>query len=172
MIIFETEHLLFRPLTQSDLDDLSVLYADPDVMRFLGGPRNREEVQRVLNRYINEYRTYEHSFFAVVQKSDQRFIGQCGLLDQEVDGLPEVELVYVLAREYWQHGLAVEGIAALKNYGMQKMGLTRIVSLIPPDNQASVYIAEKIGMKHERDVEQWGERFRLYAVSLPEATNA
>jgi ribosomal-protein-alanine N-acetyltransferase len=169
MIIFETEHLLFRPLTHSDLDDLSVLYADPDVMRFLGGPRNREEVQHILSKYINEYQTYEHSFFAIVQKSDMRFIGQCGLLNQEVEGSPEVELVYVLARQFWQHGLAVEGIAALKDYGLQQQGLPRVISLIPPDNQASLYIAEKIGMRYERDVEQWGERFRLYAISQPQS---
>ncbi|MBV9713366.1 MAG: GNAT family N-acetyltransferase, partial [Ktedonobacteraceae bacterium] len=58
MIILETEHLLFRPLTLSDLNDLAVLYADPEVMRFLGGPRSREEVQNILNRYIEEYQLY------------------------------------------------------------------------------------------------------------------
>src|SRR5690349_2904387 len=52
MIIVETEHLLFRPLTLSDLDDLAALYADPEVMRFLGGPRGKEEVLYILNRYI------------------------------------------------------------------------------------------------------------------------
>src|SRR2546428_1508328 len=92
MIILETEHLLFRPLTLSDLDDLTALYADPEVTRFLGGPRSRDEVQLILNRYIREYELYGHSFFATIQKSDQRFIGQCGLLKQEVEGLPEVEL--------------------------------------------------------------------------------
>ena len=165
MIIFETEHLAFRPLTRGDLDDLTALYADPEVMRFLGGPRNRDEVQRVLTKYINEQQTYGHSFFAIVQKSDQGFIGQCGLLAQEVEGVPEIELVYVLARQYWQHGLAVEGISALKDYGLQTKGFPRVVSLIPPDNQASTYIAEKIGMHYERNVDQWGEQFRLYAIS-------
>src|SRR2546422_10937925 len=89
MIIVETEHLLFRPLMLSDLDDLAALYADPEVMRFLGGPRSKDEVQLILNRYIREYELYGHSFFATIQKSDQRFIGQCGLLKQEVEGLPE-----------------------------------------------------------------------------------
>ena len=132
MIILETEHLLFRPLTLSDLDDLAVLYADPKVMRFLGGPRSREEVQHILNRYIEEYQLYGHSFFATILKSDQRFIGQCGLLRQEVEEQPEVELAYVLARPYWQHGLAVEGIQALKDYGLQQLGFPRVISLIHP----------------------------------------
>jgi [ribosomal protein S5]-alanine N-acetyltransferase len=54
LIILETQHLLFRPLTLSDLDDLAALYADPAVMRFLGGPRSKDEVRHVLNRYIRE----------------------------------------------------------------------------------------------------------------------
>jgi ribosomal-protein-alanine N-acetyltransferase len=164
MIILETEHLLFRPLTLSDLDDLAELYADPEVMRFLGGPRSRADVQHALSGYIREYEIYGHSFFATIQKSDQRFIGQCGLLRQEVEGESEIELGYLLAPEYWQRGLALEGISALKVFGLQQMGFTRIVSLIPPGNVAAIHIAEQIGMEYERDVDQWGQLFRLYAV--------
>lgn len=164
MIILETEHLLFRPLTNFDLDDLATLYTDADVMRYLGGPRSRDEVQRVLSRYISEYEMYGHSFFATIQKSNQRFIGQCGLLNQEVEGQAEIELGYVLARQYWERGLALEGIQALKDYGLKNLGLSRVISLIPPDNQAAVQIAEKIGMRYERSVSQWGQNFHLYAV--------
>lgn len=167
MIVLETEHLLFRPLTSSDLDNLVTLYSDPEVMRFLGGPRSRDEVQKALNGYIREYQTYGHSFFATILKSDQSFIGHCGLLHQEVDERPEVELGYVLARAYWQHGLALEGIQALKEYGLQKLGFPRLISLIPPDNRASIHIAEKVGMQYERDVDQWGQHFRLYSVKQP-----
>ena len=162
-IVMETEHLLFRPLTLTDLDDLTALYADPEVMRFLSGPRNREEVQQILARYMQEYQIYGQSFFAILHKADQRFIGHCGLVNQEVAGQPEVELVYVLAQPYWQQGLALEGTRALKDYGLQQLGYPRLISLIPPDNTASVHIAEKIGMRHERDLDQWGTHFRLYA---------
>jgi ribosomal-protein-alanine N-acetyltransferase len=172
MIILETEHLVFRPLTAFDLDSLAELYADPEVMRFLGGPRSRDEVERVLNRYIRDYEIDGHSFFATIRKSDQRFIGQCGLLNQEFEGQTEIELGYVLARPYWQHGLAIEGIQALKDYGLQQLGFPRLISLIPPENRASIYIAEKIGMHYEREVEQWGERFSLYMVKQPRRTNA
>ncbi len=158
-------------MTLSDLDDLAALYADPEVMRFLGGPRSKDEVQLILNRYIREYELYGHSFFATIQKSDQRFIGQCGLLKQEVEGLPEVELAYVLAPEYWRRGLALEGTQALKYYGLQQLGFPRVISLIPPANVASIHIAEKIGMRYERDVDQWGQHFCLYAVKQSERTD-
>lgn len=171
LILVETEHLLFRPLLLSDLDDLAALYADPEVMRFLGGPRSKEEVHQILNRYIREYETYGHSFFATLEKSDRRFIGQCGLLTQEIEGQPEVELAYLLAPQYWQRGLALEGTQALKNYGLQQLGFPRLISLIPPENKPSIYIAEKIGMQYERDVDQWGQHFRLYAVKQPERTS-
>jgi ribosomal-protein-alanine N-acetyltransferase len=168
-IILETEHLLFRPLALSDLDDLTDLYADPEVMRFLGGPRNRDEVELVLNRYIQEYQIHGHSFFATINKDDQHFIGHCGLLKQEVEDEPEIELAYVLAKSYWHLGLASEGVQALKDYGLQKLGFPRLISLIPPENIASVHIAEKIGMQYKRDVHQWGQHFKLYAVQKPTA---
>jgi ribosomal-protein-alanine N-acetyltransferase len=138
-------------------------------MRFLGGPRSKANVEHALSGYIREYEIYGHSFFATIQKSDQRFIGHCGLLNQEVEGVPEVELGYVLAPQYWQRGLALEGTQALKDYGLQQLGFPRLISLIPPDNVASIHIAEKIGMKYERDVEQWGQRFGLYAVKQPKS---
>ena len=87
-------------------------------MRFLGGTHRKEDVLYILNRYIREYELYGHSFFATIEKSDQRFIGQCGLLNLEVEGQPEVELGYVLAPSYWQRGLALEGTQALKDYGL------------------------------------------------------
>jgi ribosomal-protein-alanine N-acetyltransferase len=165
MIIYETDHLLFRPLELSDLDNLIALYADPEVTRYLGGVRNPDEVRQALQGYMREYEMYGHSFFATIQKSDGQFIGQCGLLNQEVEEQPEIELGYVLAPQYWDRGLAFEGILALKNYGMQQLGFHRIISLIPPENVASIHIAEKIGMRYEREVDQWGQHFHLYAVS-------
>ncbi|QBD76521.1 N-acetyltransferase [Ktedonosporobacter rubrisoli] len=172
MIILETEHLLFRPLTITDLDDMTTLYSDPEVMRFLGGPRSRSQVQLALNRYIQEYQIYGHSFFATLLKENQKFIGHCGLLNQEVEGQPEIELAYVLAQPYWQHGLALEGTQALRDYGLQQLGFPRLISLIPADNQASIHIAEKIGMQYERDIEQWGQSFGLYVVKQPQHANA
>ena len=55
--------------------------------------------------------------------------------------------------------------------GLQQLGFPRLISLIPPENEASIHIAEKIGMQYERDVEQWGQHFHLYAVTQPERTN-
>ncbi|GCE24071.1 hypothetical protein KDK_78710 [Dictyobacter kobayashii] len=83
-----------------------------------------------------------------------------------------MELAYVLARPYWQNNLALEGTEALKNYGFQKLGFPRIVSLIPPDNAVSIHIAEKIGMHFERELDQWGQHFRLYAIEQPVASKA
>ena len=169
MIILETERLLFRPLTLSDLDALTTLYADPEVTRFLGGPRDRSEVQRALTGYIREYELYGHSFFATIRKDDETFIGQCGLLNQEVEGRSEIELAYVLAKPYWQQGLALEGTRAIRDFGFQQKGFLRIVSLIPPENEASIHIAEDIDTQFEREVSQWGQNFRLYAVNKSSA---
>src|SRR5258708_13974661 len=103
-------------------------------------------MEQVLKEYIREYEITGHSFFATLQKSDQRFIGQCGLLNQEVDGVPEVELGYVLAPQYWQRGLALEGTQSLKDYWFQQLRFPPLISPIPPHNCASRHIPKKIGL--------------------------
>jgi len=50
------------------------------------------------------------------------------------------------------------------------LGFPRLISLIPPENQVSLSIAEKIGMQYERDVDQWGQHFRLYTAKQSQST--
>ena len=40
-----TERLVLRPLRESDLDAVGAIYADPHTMRFLGGPRTRDNTR-------------------------------------------------------------------------------------------------------------------------------
>ena len=47
-----TDRLVLRPLRESDLEALAAIYADPQVMRFLGGPRTREDARTGLGWMI------------------------------------------------------------------------------------------------------------------------
>jgi len=82
-----------------------------------------------------------------------------------VDGLSEVELVYVFARRCWGRGYATEAAEAIRDYALCVAGLTRLVSLIDPAHTASERVALKLGMKRETDtVRPNGKTMRVYAV--------
>jgi [ribosomal protein S5]-alanine N-acetyltransferase len=67
-----------------------------------------------------------------------------------VDGSPEYEISYRLRRDCWGQGLATEAVQACRDYGFKQMGLTHMISIIEPENVASIRVAEKMGMTLEK----------------------
>ena len=113
----------------------------------------------------------EYNTWPVEEKQTGRVVGDCGLLDKEVDGKSEIELVYVFARSTWGQGYATEMASALKEHAFQNMGLRRLIALIEPENEGSEKVALKVGMHLEKEViRPSGEVRRVYAIET-EAEN-
>lgn len=171
MIVLETDRLLLRRLTFEDIDNLAHLYADPDTMRFFGGPRDRagaeDEVKWCLQQYERNITTggCGPALWATILKSENQFVGRCGLLPQGVDGKPELEIAYMIARPYWNQGLATEAARSLKAWGFEHYKFPRLISTIIPGNMASIRVAQKNGMHYEKDIEFDGILHHLYSVA-------
>lgn len=165
-IVLETPRLILRQLTLNDLEAVITLYSDPVVMATKGGVRSPERTEQQLQGYIEEYGSIGYCFWAVIHRQQNRFIGLCGLLDQQdVGQQAEIEVAYTLAKEYWNQGLATEAAQACKDYGFRVLGLRRLVSLIAPDNIPSQRVALKNGMVYEKDyIDKKGRTMRIYAV--------
>jgi ribosomal-protein-alanine N-acetyltransferase len=166
-IVLETRRLILRRFILEDVEDLARIYADPDVMRFLDGPRTLQQTREWVEGNILWYDRLEHDMLAAVLKESGRLIGRCGLLKQGVDGVQEIEVAYMIDKPYWGRGLGTEAAQALKEFGRRQFGYTRFISLIDPENFASQRVAEKNGMRYEKDGEHEGQIFRVYAVQVP-----
>jgi ribosomal-protein-alanine N-acetyltransferase len=164
-IILETERLTLRHQQASDVAPLVDLWADPDVTRYMGGPRGRAWLQSAFEETARDPYAERYDLWPLVEKETGQVIGHCGLLDKEVEGRPEIELTYVLASSAWGKGYATEIGQALKGYAFEEMGLGRLIALIEPENSASERVAEKVGMRLEKEVVRpGGELRRVYAV--------
>ena len=109
----------------------------------------------------------QFDLWPVIEKATGKVVGHCGLLDKEVEGRAEVELVYVFDPPAWGKGYATEVAAALRDYARSVLHLQRIISLIEPENEASERVARKIGMQLEKDTLRPGGRvMRLYFLPL------
>ena len=102
-----------------------------------------------------------------IHKDTHQFIGRCGLLPWTIEQRAEVEVAYLLAKEYWGQGLGTEAAQAIVHYGFEQLGLSRLICLIDPENQASVKVAVKIGMTLEKEMEDDKGPFLLYSRSKP-----
>ena len=153
MIILETKRLLLRRLLPTDFDDLFVLYSDPEVRRYFPeGILTREETQEELEWFLNGHPKHpDLGLWATIHKQTGRFIGRCGLLPWTIDGQYEVEVAYMIAKEFWRQGLGTEAAQGILDYGFDTLGLSRLICLIDHDNIASQKVATHIGMAFEKE---------------------
>ena len=160
----QTERLLLRDLEPDDLDALAAMFADEEVMRWIGagGVLGRDVAAGMIEREQRHYLERGWGQWATVERASGRMIGVCGLiLWPAIGGREELEVAYLLARDAWGKGFATEAALAIRDYGV---GIRPdLVSLIYPDNAASINVARKVGMRWEKEVRARGQHAR----SLP-----
>jgi [ribosomal protein S5]-alanine N-acetyltransferase len=150
--VFETERLILRTFTDQDSLLIYELNCDPDVTRFTGDPiRDLDHAREVLEKIIlPQYALYNHGRWAVLTREGLEFIGWCGLKCRpERDN--EIDLGYRFLKPAWGKGYATEAAFGCLKFGFEKLGLKRIVGRAMPENQASLKVLEKIGMKYIGD---------------------
>jgi ribosomal-protein-alanine N-acetyltransferase len=170
-VILDTARLTLRPLAPGDLDPLASMYADPEVMRYIGtgGPRGREEAARYIDRQRAAYSERGFGEWAAVLRQSDDMVGLCGLIVwPDIDGAEELEVAYMFARHAWGRGLATEAGGAIRNWAERELGRRRLVSCIDPQHTASIHVAQKIGMRYEKDFLYEGAPMALYAWSAPD----
>lgn len=168
--MIETERLLLRLPRLEDVDDFAAAFADPETMRHIGdgSTATREQTANGIRRWLERWEEWGIGFFSLERKDDGRVLGRAGFLRWNPEtwelGGPETEIGWTVAREHWGQGYATEAALALRDWGLDERGLTRLISLIRPGNLRSVRVAEKIGETFEREVVLRSGPALLYAL--------
>jgi RimJ/RimL family protein N-acetyltransferase len=172
----ESERLVLRRITGDDYDFFTRIHAMPEVGRYIGGPRSAESSRAWLehNRALHE--SLSLGQLAVVRKSDRQLIGRCGLTELLVDvnaaagtiprgwfargqvpaGMAPTllpELSYTFEPASWGQGYATEAARRVFDYARANLRWPRIVSIIHPDNQPSLRVAARCGLRREGQLE-------------------
>jgi len=159
----ETERLLLRVPEPREADGYLAVFRDPLVLRFLGiGMPKPEDAATGIERMRRHWERHGIGLFSVLRKDDGRLLGRAGFLfwdperwvsamREDLDGELETEIGWTLGSDYWGRGYATEAAIACRDWALGELGLTRLVSVIAPDNAASIRVAEKIGETLERE---------------------
>ncbi|MET9266380.1 GNAT family N-acetyltransferase [Amycolatopsis sp. NPDC004079] len=144
--ILHTERLRLVPLSAGHLEHEIELSADPEVMRYLGGVRTREQSAEALRKLLADTAPGLGCWAGFL---DADFAGYWAL--RPADAPNEAELGYRLLRRHWRKGLAKEGSLELLRYGFRDVGLDRIFAGTAVGNKASQATMAAIGLRHIRD---------------------
>jgi RimJ/RimL family protein N-acetyltransferase len=166
IISLETERLCLRSFAESDLDEYARICADPEVMRYLGGKTfSRYEAWNHMAAILGHWRLRGYGMWAVQEKSSGALLGRIGFYNPE--GWPGFELGWVLGRSYWGRGFATEGARAALEYGLSVLRQPHVISLIRPENKASIRVAERLGESLEGKTPLLGNEVFVYGISRP-----
>jgi ribosomal-protein-alanine N-acetyltransferase len=168
----ETERLLIRPMAVEDAEDLHEVYSDPTTFEYINvePAGSLDETRSRIEWKVLHQANHGFALWAVVERASGRVIGDCGL--QLLEGGPEVEIGWKLARDVRGRGLATEAARACLIAGFDDLELDRIVAVADPENVASRRVMKKLGMTLMGMGRHYGGETVLYAITRTEEAAA
>lgn len=168
--ILETARLTLRPHGVEDFDGLRAMWADPAIVRYLGGvPSTPEDSWARLLRYAGSWSLLGYGFWAIRRRDTGDYIGDVGFLDAHRTGVEgfggDPEIGWSLVGAAHGQGFATEAVTATLGWGGGRF--RRCVAMINPDNDASVAVATRCGFRHflmarykDAPIALWEHRWR------------
>jgi RimJ/RimL family protein N-acetyltransferase len=146
-MVIETERLTLRRLTVNDLDELMALHAHPEIVRFMGPP-DRHNAEW-LGGVDEDWREWGYGRIALTDRNTGMLLGRTGI--KFLHQFRETELGWILRREAWGRGYAIEAAQACADWAFRNFEIPYLVSLIEPGNVRSIAVARRLGMTPLRD---------------------
>jgi RimJ/RimL family protein N-acetyltransferase len=150
LTVIETDRLVLRKLSTDDAEFINELLNQPSFLRYIGDKEvrnNADAVRYIQTGPIASYERFGFGLYLVELKETGTSIGICGLLKR--DSLPDVDVGFAFLPNYWSQGYAFESASAVMTYGREVLGLRRIVAITSLDNDASIRLLERIGLRFE-----------------------
>ena len=144
---FQTDRLLIRPRSMTDLGACLAMDRDPSVTRFIPGPWSDPTAHRafVIARMEQAYPD-GLGYWSVLERTEpDAFLGWVLLIPhQDMPG--EIEIGWRFRRESWGRGFASEAAKPVLRHAFATVGVDAVVADIDPLNAASLRVAEKLGL--------------------------
>jgi RimJ/RimL family protein N-acetyltransferase len=148
--VLETPRLRLRGHRPNDLPQCTAMWADPAVVRFIGGePCSEQRTWGRLLAYLGHWAAMGFGYWVMEERRSGDFVGEVGLADFKRDIAPAMkgspELGFALAARFHGNGYATEGAQAVVAWADSQLPFARTVCLIDPENLASLRVAGKCG---------------------------
>ncbi len=151
MNVIETDRLILRKLTIEDAGFMLDLLNQPSFIQFIGdrGVRTLEDAKNyILKGPVSSYERFGFGLYLTLLKDGEVPIGICGLVKRET--LQDIDIGFAFLPQYWLKGYAFESASAVLAYARDTLGMERIVGIATSDNQGSIRVLEKIGLRFEQ----------------------
>ena len=169
--LFETEHLYCRPFKQTDFNFFYKLYSDKKVMKFIPLEETTEkkidetEIKNIFNYFIQHQKTFRYSQWAAFEKGTNEFVGRIGLNNH---GKYAPEAGYIIRQKFWNKNYATESLKGIIKWVFSMTNINEIIAIAIKNNEASLRVMEKAGMKYAKHFQEVNLTFVMYNFKRPD----
>jgi RimJ/RimL family protein N-acetyltransferase len=166
-----TPRLVLRRWRDADVEPMTAINADPEVMRWIGAgaTRDLEQTRSGIEAIEREWNASGYGLFAIEVAATGELAGFAGMTVPYFlpEVMPAVEIAWRLGRPFWGRGIATEASAAALGFGLTDRGLDRIIAIVQIGNDASERIMTKLGMHLQRQTRDpaTGRALRIYEIT-------
>jgi ribosomal-protein-alanine N-acetyltransferase len=163
--VIQTERLHLRKLTLDDAPFILKHVNEPSFIENIrdSGVRNLDDAEGYLTKGpLASYEKYGFGLCLMELRESKTPIGMCGLLKRDTLDFPDIG--YSLDPAFWKKGYASEAAAAVLDYGFGELGMTRVLAITSPSNEASARLLLRLGMTDDGEVEYAGKPARIFSL--------
>ena len=149
-MVIETKRLMLRPFDRNDLDIITRLYSDAEIMEYMPFPvMDREMARELLDRNVAGWTVTPqvHYEMAVVCRDTGEKLGRAEITRYHSE--ESAMIGWMLIKSAWGKGCATEIAEALIDCCFRELRVHRVFARCHPDNIASWRVMEKCGMRRE-----------------------
>jgi len=162
--VLKSKRIGFRILEEHDFQNLVRLDMDPEVRAFFpDGVSTLKLLREKIVRSRVSFHEKGFGEFSMTELKTHEFLGRAGFAELD-DG--EVEVGYLLLKEYWGQGLASEALGALLDWAGKTLSVRRILAYAPIDHHASISVMKKAGMRYLKTESSRGVNCKFYEYPL------
>jgi len=148
-IVIETARLRLRSWRAGDEKRFDEACNTPAVMKWLGGPQTRRQLEGDVRHFIKHEERYGYTFWVVEHRTNRRFLGFCGIIrisEQDCQFRGATEIGWRIREDAWRNGFAYEAAHAVLSLSFGEFAFSTVASRAARKNKASRGLMRKLGM--------------------------
>ena len=165
MVPGPTERLRFREYRDDDAARVVEQFSDEQAQRFFSDFNTEDMGSRWVARMRERQREHGHSLWVLEALDDGRYLGDCGVLLQDVEGEAVLEVGYHLRAAERGRGFAIEAARHCLALAFDELGAQEVGSLVHPDNEPSARVAGRLHRRERRVQWRTGDYRLFYTLS-------
>ncbi len=149
LVIFESERLRLRKLSEDDISVLHKWNNDFEVMHFSNFNIDTSTLQETGSRIKSKLESTTSKSYVIEDKVTEKPIGTIGLVLINNNHRNAMLGIEIGEKDYWSKGYGREAIRLLLDYVFLEMNLHRVYLGVFSFNERAIKLYEKLGFQHE-----------------------